>query len=108
MFEFLKRLFGGGTDIKVLLLEGAIILDVRTKAEYKRGHIKGSINMPLPKIDRQIKQLQKYNKPIITCCASGRRSGVAATRIKAYGLEAHNGGAWTSVRRMKSESKSSK
>ena len=104
MFKFLKKLFGG-PDIKALLAEGAIVLDVRTKAEYKRGHVKGSINMPLPKIDTQIKQLQKYNKPIVTCCASGRRSGVAATRIKAYGLEAYNGGSWSSVKRMKSEAR---
>lgn len=100
MFGFLKKLFGGA-DIKALLDDGAVILDVRTKAEYKNGHVKGSVHMPLHVIDKQIKQLKKYKKPIVTCCASGRRSGVAASRLKAYGLEAYNGGSWTSVRRMK-------
>ncbi|MCB0652357.1 MAG: rhodanese-like domain-containing protein [Saprospiraceae bacterium] len=100
MFGFLKKLFGGA-DIKALLDDGAIIVDVRTKAEYKNGHVSGSLHMPLQVIDKQIKQLKKYNKPIITCCASGRRSGVAATRLKAYGLEAYNGGSWTNVRRLK-------
>jgi rhodanese-related sulfurtransferase len=100
MFGFLKKLFGV-VDLKPLLEEGAIILDVRTKAEFKNGHVKGSKHMPLHEIDKQIKLLKKYNKPIITCCASGRRSGVAATRLKAYGLEAYNGGSWTNVRRLK-------
>ncbi|HRB19894.1 MAG TPA: rhodanese-like domain-containing protein, partial [Chitinophagales bacterium] len=38
--------FGPKVDYKQLLQEGAVIIDVRTKAEYQSGHIKGSMNIP--------------------------------------------------------------
>lgn len=41
--------------------------------------------------------LRKQNKIIITCCASGMRSGRAATILNKAGLEAYNGGAWSTV-----------
>ena len=49
MFNFLKRLFKT-TNYKELLEQGAIIIDVRSEAEYKRGHIKGAQNIPLQKL----------------------------------------------------------
>ncbi len=98
MFGFLKKLFGPGVDVKALLDQGAIILDVRTKEEFKRDHVKGAINMPLNTVHRNIKKIKKYNKPIITCCVSGRRSGVAASQLQDFGIDAHNGGPWHRVK----------
>ncbi len=44
---FLDKLFGGPkVDLKELVKQGAVIVDVRTPAEYQGGHIKGSINIP--------------------------------------------------------------
>jgi rhodanese-related sulfurtransferase len=34
------------------------------------------------------------NKPIITCCRSGARSGMAKSVLAAAGVEVSNGGAW--------------
>ena len=76
---------------------GAIILDVRTPNEFKSGHVKGSQNIPLNKLKGQLTQLQKKGKPVITCCASGMRSGSAASQLKSAGVEAMNGGGWHSV-----------
>ena len=45
--SFLSKLFGGSgsqRSIEELLGDGGVILDVRTPAEYKSGHIKNSIN----------------------------------------------------------------
>ena len=98
MFEFFKNLFKKETvDIEALLKEGAVIIDVRTVKEFKSGHPKGSINIPLQVINKNMLKIRSYNKPVIACCASGRRSGMAARMLKAQGIDAYNGGAWTNV-----------
>ena len=94
MFSFLKKLFGPGTDFKALKENGAIIIDVRTPQEFDHGHIQGSKNIPLDKIQREIKTIKNYNKPIITVCKSGARSGMAKSILKAAGVEVYNGGPW--------------
>ncbi len=96
---FFQRIFGGqSVDFKALNQEGALILDVRTPGEFKSGHIKGSVNVPLQVLDQQLTKLNK-NQTIITCCASGMRSGSAKGILKAKGFTVHNGGAWQSLQR---------
>lgn len=93
-------LFGKGTsaaDLKELYKNGAIIVDVRTPAEFKQGHIKNSINIPLQSLQQNIQQLKQKNKPIIAVCLSGGRSSSATGILKSAGVEAYNGGPWTSM-----------
>lgn len=101
MTGLLRTLFGMGpkVDLAELIAQGATIVDVRTKAEYSSGHVKGSINIPLDRIGNDMKRLNK-EKPVITCCASGMRSISAAGMLRANGFDAHNGGPWTQVRSM--------
>jgi phage shock protein E len=98
MFSFLKRFFGPGTDFKALTGAGAIIIDVRSPQEFDRGHIKGSKNIPVNIIKREINAIKKLNKPIITVCQSGARSGMAKSVLKAAGVEVYNGGSWFGLR----------
>ena len=94
MFSFLKKLFGPGTDFKALKENGAILIDVRTPQEFDHGHIQGSKNIPLDKIQREVKTIKSFNKPIITVCKSGARSGMAKSILKSAGVEVYNGGPW--------------
>jgi rhodanese-related sulfurtransferase len=94
MFSFFKKLFGPGTDFKALKENGAIIIDVRTPQEFDHGHIQGSKNIPLDKIQREVKTIKNMNKPIITVCKSGARSGMAKSILKSAGVEVYNGGPW--------------
>jgi len=99
MLSFLKKIFGGtSTNYKELVTRGAIIVDVRSAAEYKYGHIPGSKNYPLDNIRNKIPELKKLNKPVITVCRSGARSGMAKGILHAAGIEVYNGGAWTSFK----------
>lgn len=94
-------MLGGGpkADIGELLANGAIILDVRSPGEYASGHIKGSLNIPLNALPMQMAKLKK-DKAIITCCASGMRSGSAKSMLKANGFaEVHNGGSWFNLKK---------
>lgn len=103
MFSFLKKLFGGGNQEKVLELLGqhASILDVRTVGEFKQGHVNGSVNIPLDKLHGQLSKLKKQNKPIVACCATGRRSGLAADMLRQAGITSINGGSWQTVARLR-------
>ncbi len=91
----LDFLFGNKSKkIKDFKGRGAIILDVRSKAEYESGSISGSKNIPLANISSKLSEIKKWNKPVITCCASGMRSVNASAILKSNGVEVMNGGSW--------------
>jgi phage shock protein E len=97
MIELLKNLLGikPATDFAALMKQGAIVVDVRTPAEFKSGHIRGSINIPLNQLRNNLHRLRDKHKPVISCCASGARSRVAATLLRAQGYtQVYNGGGW--------------
>jgi phage shock protein E len=75
----------------------AIIIDVRTYEEFAGGHIKNSKNIPLQVIESKINDIKKLNKPVIACCRSGNRSGMATRILKQNGIECINGGSWQSL-----------
>jgi rhodanese-related sulfurtransferase len=100
MINALKKMLGmqPAPDYKQLINDGAVILDVRTKAEYQQGHIRGSMNIPLQLLDHNLSKLNK-EKPVITCCASGMRSGSAKMILRSKGFsQVYNGGGWMSLR----------
>lgn len=99
MFDFIKSLFRGNGEIAELVKAGAVVVDVRTKGEYQSGHIEDSKNIPLDSIKSQVTSLKQLNKPIVTVCRSGNRSGMAKSILAAAGVEAYNGGAWTNLKR---------
>lgn len=65
-----------------------VIIDVRSVLEYKMGHVKGAINIPVqslagsPKLD----DISKDDE-IIVYCASGARSAMAAQLLAAGGYK---------------------
>ena len=99
MIDFIKKMVGLGpkVDYAQLIKDGAIIVDVRSVGEYAADSVKGSINIPLDQLSGNFKKLNK-DKAIITCCASGMRSGVAKSQLKSNGFEqVYNGGSWQKV-----------
>lgn len=101
MINRLKKLFGLSAKVNYtdLVKQGAIILDVRSKAEYLNGHIKDSINIPVDTLRNNLFKLKDKNQPIITCCASGMRSASAKSILKSSGFtKVYNGGGWSSLR----------
>lgn len=85
-------------QINEFLEKDALILDVRTKREWDNGHIKKSKHIPLDDLQNRIKELQKLDRPVITCCASGTRSAKAAQYLNLNNVLAINGGSWLSLR----------
>ncbi len=99
----LFSMFGGvgkQDAVKEMLAKGAMIIDVRTPDEYRSGHITNSVNIPLNLLLGKVNDLKRKNKPIITCCRSGARSGMAADQLKSAGIDVMNGGGWDSLEAM--------
>jgi phage shock protein E len=99
MFNFLKALFTSSENEvrESSLLNGAVVLDVRTPSEYQQGHLQGSRNIPVSEIRSQLEIIRRWNRPVITVCRTGARSAAAKTALVAAGIEAYNGGAWSNL-----------
>ena len=65
---------------------GAILVDVRTKAEWNNGHINGARHVPLDTIGSAAEALKAEGKAVVVYCASGMRSGAAKRMLKAAGI----------------------
>ncbi len=83
--------------VPTLMNQGGQIVDVRSEVEFAYGHKDGSINIPLGVLKNRMKELDN-TKPIILCCASGSRSGLAKRTLMANGFkDVHNAGTWKSL-----------
>jgi len=61
--------------------ENVTLLDVRTPEEFRTGHLRGAILIPLKKLETSLDKLSPFkDKKIIVYCQSGNRS-VSASRI---------------------------
>lgn len=73
----------GPLDAVRLLNQGALMLDVRSKAEFDSGHVIDARHVPQEELASSAETLKKYReKVVIVCCESGMRSS-AATRVLA-------------------------
>lgn len=70
------------------------VLDVRSRGEYAGGHIDGSINLPLDELAQQIGRVAPdLHAPLLLCCQSGMRSGMACQLLAQLGYtQVRNGG----------------
>jgi phage shock protein E len=81
-----------------LLKQGAVVIDVRSPAEFAAGRASGSRNIPLDDLEREAKHLDR-GRWIIVCCASGARSAVARRWLRRHGFpQVLNAGSWRNVR----------
>ena len=62
------------------------LVDVRTPAEYERGHIEGSVNIPVDDLRSRIDEIPK-DRHIRLICQSALRSYIAARVLEQRGYE---------------------
>ena len=101
-FTFLKKILvkkdnTTDNDLKSIIKNGALLVDLRTIDEFSEGHIPGSINIPLTELGQNI-GLFKNKKNIVVCCFSGNRSGFAKDFLEKKGFNnVVNGGSWEKI-----------
>ena len=66
---------------------GAKIIDVRSPDEYADGCYKGAVNIPVNILPNKTNSIGSKDTPIIVYCASGSRSAVAMSILKAAGFK---------------------
>lgn len=80
-----------------LKANGALLVDVRTVAEFAHGNAPGTINIPLQELGRRLSELPK-SSAIVLCCASGTRSGMAKLMLMKNGYKSvFNIGVWRNL-----------
>lgn len=83
-----------GSDARRLVEAGALLVDVRTPAEFGGGHIAGAINIPVQELEPRMSELRDKGRPIVLYCRSGSRSATAARVLSGAGYtDVHNLGA---------------
>jgi rhodanese-related sulfurtransferase len=74
--------------------QGALLVDVRSAAEFASGNAPGTVNIPLPELGNRLAEIPK-SAPVVLCCASGTRSGMASLVLKKNGYtQVYNVGTW--------------
>jgi rhodanese-related sulfurtransferase len=68
---------------------GVLVLDVRQPGEWRRGHIRNAVNVPLAQLKAKLETLPR-DRTIVAVCASGHRSAVAARTLRRAGFEVEN------------------
>ncbi|MEM1484235.1 FAD-dependent oxidoreductase [Oscillospiraceae bacterium PP1C4] len=77
-------------NVAELPSDGSVtLLDTRTSAEYARGHIDGTIHIPLDSLREHLDKLDK-NKPVYVNCQSGLRSYIACRILSQNGFDCYN------------------
>lgn len=68
--------------------QNALLLDVRTPAEFMTCHVKGAINVPLDSLEKsEIERLCQGKTEVLTICQSGKRGATAQGKLSSWGIQ---------------------
>jgi len=56
-------------QVRLLMDEGAQIVDVLPAREYSKDHLPGAINLPLRRIETEAEQILDPGRPVVVYCA---------------------------------------
>ncbi len=67
--------------------EDAVLLDIRSADDFKKGHITSARNIPLAQLGKELSKLENdKNKPIIVVCQAGMSAQGAAKQLISAGF----------------------
>lgn len=75
-------------ELKKMIMEGALLVDVRSPQEYQEGHLKGAKLIPEYEIMKTCRyELKDKNAVIILYCSTGSRSKKAQRKLEKKGYQ---------------------
>lgn len=75
-----------GEAVRLINSQDAVVVDVRSAADFKKGHILNAINVPLAGVDARAKEISKDTERTIVCyCAIGSAGPQACLKLKKLG-----------------------
>ena len=81
-------------EAATLMDKGALVVDVRTQAEWVEGHAEDSLFLPLHELPQRLEELPK-DRTLLMVCRSGARSEQATAFLLSVGYEqVFNLGPW--------------
>ncbi|HZQ84106.1 MAG TPA: FAD-dependent oxidoreductase [Acidimicrobiales bacterium] len=81
-------------ELDELVANGAVVVDVRSSAEYDAGHIPGARNIPLDELARRLDEVPAGRR-VVVCCQAGQRAHTAAAFLAGHGRDVANlDGGW--------------
>ncbi len=67
--------------------EHGIVLDIRDKADFGKGHITDSYNIPYSDLEKRHVELNDYkDKPVVVVCKMGMTASPASKLLKKHGF----------------------
>src|SRR5207249_11581867 len=64
-----------------------VVIDVREQDEVEQGIVPGAIHIPRGHLESRVEQyVPDYDTPVVTSCASGNRSALAAETMAQLGF----------------------
>ncbi|ADP10940.1 MULTISPECIES: rhodanese-like domain-containing protein [Erwinia] len=88
MFSKVK-VISRGEATRLINKEEAVVVDVRGRDDYRKGHISNAINVLAAEIKKgSYGELEKHKaQPLIVVCATGTSAGESAAQLSAAGYE---------------------
>jgi rhodanese-related sulfurtransferase len=76
-----------GATAQQLAEEGAVVVDVRTSAEFGAGHVPGARNIPHDEVGRRAGEIGPPSTPVVVYCGTGKRSAFARQELVRLGFD---------------------
>lgn len=74
-------------EARTMVANGALLLDVRTPAEFSDGHVDGATNIPVQELASRMAEVGPKTRPVVVYCRSGARSATATGMLKSAGYQ---------------------
>lgn len=76
-------------DATKMINKGKItILDIRELSEFRSGHLRNAIHVPLADLPNRLPKLEKFkSQPVIVVCKNGTRASSAVSQLKSAGFK---------------------
>lgn len=80
------------TDAVALINNDGVVIDLRSKEAFERGHIVNAKNVPFEELDAHKDRIAKFkDKPVVAVCDAGMMSTRAVAALRNSGFESAYG-----------------